>query len=80
MEPFECGLWWTVAAAIGFVAALALLFIAWLEVIWQAMIFRGNLLRLREYIEDLSHNTGMDYPEILRAAIAEINAMLGGNL
>lgn len=72
--------WCPVTFGVVVIAALALLIVAWLEVIFQAMVFRGNLLRLREYIEDLSHNTGMDYPEILRAAIAQINAMLGGNL
>lgn len=58
------------ACFIGMVASLIL-------AAWREMLHRGELLALREYIEDLSHNAGMDYSEVMRCAMGYINNLLG---
>lgn len=44
---------------------------------WREMLHRGELRALRDYIEDLSHNSIMDYADIMRAALEYITRMLG---
>lgn len=44
---------------------------------WREALHRSDLLALREYIEDLSHNSIMDYAQIMRAALEYITKTLG---